>query len=174
MRVLLAFALLALAVLAPTVSAQTNRLTAGETVLMVLAGTAAEVGVLAVAGESPGMLVYAMPVAAGVAAYGMGQALGNQSRLAPTMLGAGLGALPGIALVAAAGTTLEASTGEDDLDLIGGDTVLLLVTGAVAYLLIPPIAATAGFGRGRSAAAPVVLTGPGGERAAGLALRLSL
>lgn len=64
-----------LALLASAASAQTNRFTPGEKVLMVLAGTAAEVGVLVVAGDSPGALVYAMPVAAGAAAYGAGRAL---------------------------------------------------------------------------------------------------
>jgi hypothetical protein len=73
------------------------------------------------------------------------------------MAGAAVGALPGVALFAVA----RALPGDRDF--------WWFIAGSAASVVGPTVGAVVGF-----ESAPVVLVGPGGERAAGVALRVGL
>ena len=155
--------LLSVLIVPLSVYGQTNRLTGGEKVLMATAGIVVGSVALAAGADSEPLALVATAPAAGFVVYGVGQALGNRGRFVPTMVGAGLGALPGLALIAAT-----------EIDEIPGDEIAFLIFGAGALLVLPSAAAVVGFDRSRASVAPAVLAGPGGERAAGFALRVAL
>lgn len=142
------------------------RLTPAERLLMGAAGAAAGTLVLvAGGGHAPALVLPASPLAGGLFVFGVGRALGHGGRLAPTLVGAGIGTLPALLLLGVA----EGSGGESGI--VSGDDLLRLFA-AVAYVVVPPGGAVVGFESARLS--PVVLAGPGGAGVAGLSLRVAL
>ena len=161
-RPLLAAALLMLA--AP--AASQARLAPAERLLMGAAGATAGTLVLVAAdGRAPALVLPASPLVAGLVVYGLGKALDPDGRVVPTLVGAAVGTVPALLILGVAESAGAGSgvISEDDL---------LRVFAALAYVVVPPAGAVIGFER--FDARPVVLAGPDGERAPGLALRIGL
>ena len=142
-------------------AAQPTRITGSERVVMTAAGLAAGTAIAAYGG-GPVLFALVSPTA-GLTVYVVGQMFGHRGRLVPTLVAAGVGALPGLVLIAVR-----------DSRLAGGNGESYLLFGIAATLLVPPVAAMIGFDQSRPAAAPVVLLGPDGARSPGLALRFAL
>lgn len=140
--------------------ARSDRLGRTETAIVVAVGAAS--AVLVPMDDDLTLRVLAAPALSGLAVYGVGRALGGRGRLVPTLAGAAAGSLPAIALFAVANGLNER------------DGFWLYVAGSAASVAGPAIGATVGFDRSRVRLAPVAVRGPGGERAAGLSLRLGL
>lgn len=158
---------LLLAVLVTSATAQTpdttaarpaHRLSRGQRALVMAAGFTA--GFLIAPEDDLNLRAVASPIAAGLAVYGAGRLTGHRGRLAPTMAGAAVGALPAVAIFAVSRASLD-------------DGFWWYLAGATASVVGPAAGAVVGFDRS-VAAQPVVLVGPDGARAAGLALRVGL
>ncbi len=111
---------------------------------MLLVGTGVSVGTVAATNGSVGGILLA-PLVSALSVYGTGLALRGEGDFKGTLGGAALGALPGVALGLAGGATLL-SDGCSDVLLCNSEGALLLVVGAVLYLIGPPIGAVIGFG----------------------------
>jgi hypothetical protein len=142
-------------------AAQPARITGSERIVITTAGLAAGVALAAYDG---GPVLFALvPATAGLTVYVAGQMFGHRGRLVPTLVAAGVGALPGFVLIAVG-----------DAGLAGSKGVAYQLLGIGATLLVPPVAAMIGFDRSRPVVAPVVLRGPDGAWSPGLALRAAL
>lgn len=172
MRTLLLLTLLASASAAQTPDTLgTRRLSNPSAAVRILAGATVSVGLPVLvyypsSGEQEGVAaaaVIAIPLTAAIGAHYLGtDGTGNFGR---TLAGAGLGTLAGAAVLAVGG--LVSASG-----VCGEFCFLPLAPGAVALILGPAIGAGLRYRGGDVSAAPVVLVGPGGERAPGLALHV--
>jgi hypothetical protein len=166
MRPFLFAALLALAsAFAPLASAQAY-LTPAERLLAGVAGATAGTFVLVAAdGHSPALAIPASPLVAGLVVYGLGKVFDADGRLAPTLVGAGLGTLPAILL-------LGIAEGASSRGGVITEADLMRILAGLAYVVGPPAGAVLGF-EGFDAG-PVALSHPEGGRSVGLALRVGL
>ncbi len=169
-----------LALLASSAAAQTPDTTAarrrGPTADLVLGGAAAGatavlLGTLALkaAGaseEARSWTVFLYPAGAAVGVYDIGRRRGQHG----TARGAALGAVRGTLL--ATGGVLLVGYGLGKILSPSDDNSAVIFAGLAVVVVAPPYFAAAGYHA--SDVQPVVLVGPDGERAAGLALRVAL
>ncbi|MEM1042429.1 MAG: hypothetical protein AAGI91_07340 [Bacteroidota bacterium] len=136
---------LALVLLTAPAAAQDGSAFAKRT-FMLAAGAGASVWTVSVASEAnDGAVVLFAPLASALGVYGMGRILGAEGDFRGTMVGAGLGALPGAVLITVGAVRLSGSDCSDGF-LCGGDDFALVIFGALLYLGVPPIGALVGFG----------------------------
>ena len=153
---------LGLAVLTASASAQDRAALSGpDQILMGAAGLAASVGTLALSSEGGDVFIVAAPLVSGAVVYGVGEALGHDGGLLETMGGAALGGLAGV-------TVMVVSVNQGD-DL--GEALAGVLVGLAVYTMLPPIAATAGYGYSLR---PGLARAPGSDVVPALSLRLRL
>lgn len=150
---------LALSVLlaASSVQAQDASSFAKQTA-MVGVGLGVSLGTVAATDGSVGGFLLA-PLASALSVYGTGLALRGEGNFGDTLRGAALGALPGVALGVAGGLWLR-SDGCYDVLICGSEGGTLLLTGALLYLIGPPVGAVIGFG----SFTPSVIADPASHR----------
>ena len=172
MRLVLLLALIASSASAQTPdSTATRRPTAGIVlggatagVTAVLAGTL----VLKVVGVDAGAAILLYPAGAAFGVYDIGRRQGRHG----TFRGAALGAARGTLFAAGGALLLGYGVGRTFNQNDGASGGAAVLFGLAVVLIAPPYAAAAGYSA--SDMQPVVLAGPDGEQAAGLALRIGL
>ena len=119
-----------------------------------------------VSDEARSRLIFLYPAGAALGVVEIGRRQGRHG----TVRGATLGAVRGT--LVAAGGVLLVGYGLGKILSAGDDNNPVIFAGLAVVLIAPPYAAAAGYAA--SDVQPVVLRGPDGERAAGLALRVAL
>lgn len=170
MRLVALFLLFAVSASAQTPeSAAAQRSFRSHPVTRILVGAAVSVGTPALLGvvgadEAAVAGLVAIPLTAALAVHYI--ETDGSGHFGRTLVGAGLGALAGGAVLGAGRLVCEIQDPEE--------CIFPLLPGGVALVFGPAIGAGLRYRGSSASAAPVVLVGPDGERAAGLALRVHL
>ncbi len=138
----------------------------GRAVVGIVASVGAPVALYYLAGEEAAAAgVIALPLVGAITVHTAGPDEGAD--FGRTLGGALIGTLPAVAIFAATAISTAATCSDICIPVVG------LAAGTVAYIVGPSIGAALWYRPGTSLQ-PIVLVGPAGERAAGVALRIGL